>query len=226
MEDFYVAHLSPLDPSASVSGGVSPQDSGGASVSAQGTLQPSDQEALDAYILPSGPGEPISYLQAALGDAEATRSGERPALWLATLGYLVIIEQVSNTVQSTNTPIRRDKDDRRSFVVTLQEFGDSELEDDQREVLYDVRCALAHNFGLTASGRTFAYDVEGPMLTPLGGDPIVVNLTKVWALVEALVSKLRAEHLAGHVRILYNVKPSAVLAMRFQIGARPTPSRK
>jgi hypothetical protein len=210
MPDFYVHHLSPIEPTPGPSASV---EAPPASSSA-----PSEQEALDAYLFPSSPGDPTSFLEAALNDATAARTADPPALWLATLCYLVVIEQIGNTVQSRSSPIRRrDVKDREAFTATAREFGDAQLSDPEREVLYDIRCALAHNFGLTSAGKRFIYDVVGPLMSSVTNNPIRVNLIEIGNYVERLVSKLRDENIEGAVRIRYDVKYESVIAMRFQV---------
>jgi len=58
-----------------------------------------EPEALDAYLADYSTGKPTSFLEVALRDARAALAADPPPLWLASLGYLVIVEQLGATVR-------------------------------------------------------------------------------------------------------------------------------
>jgi hypothetical protein len=68
-------------------------------------------------------------------------------MWLATLGYLVVVEQVGHSVKMRSAPARTSSGSRASFLRAVTDFGDPALTDQDRHTLYDVRCALAHKYG-------------------------------------------------------------------------------
>lgn len=69
------------------------------------------------------------------------------AQWAGTLTYLILLDQIGQVI----TPKRRPHSSP-PFIVALKEFAPS-LSTRDREMLYGLRCALGHEFGLANPGR-------------------------------------------------------------------------
>jgi hypothetical protein len=137
------------------------------------------------------------------------------------LGYLVTVEQIGRTLQprGTKNPRSRDGKSREVFVSAASEFGDPLIDRRSREMLYEVRCALAHEYGLTGKKTEFVYARGGPLiqLPPNKFNVPIISVDKVWEYVEALVAKVRSEHTLGNVMPLTNVTAADLLKMRFVV---------
>jgi hypothetical protein len=128
---------------------------------------------------PDKPSEFVSTFNAALRDARVvcgrdvitgTPLGSTPiALWAGTLVYFALLDQIGNTLW----PIQgRDAKRESSIERALRQFA-PESTRRQREALYALRNAFAHEFGLINVNKhrpeyTFAFavddDVEAPLL--------------------------------------------------------------
>lgn len=199
-----------------------PPGGGSASVSASGAGgTPTVKDAIDAYLAEPAAGNPTSLLAAGLRDARD--AVQASLIWLATMGYLVLIEQIGHVVQTASAPVRNGEGSRASFVAAARAFGTTPiLSEDGRNTLYDLRCALSHQYGLESDRTWFSYDVHGPILQPpVGPEDSRVNMKLVWRYVENLVTNLRLEHLNGNVILVSNadVTPDYVLSrLRFNVG--------
>ena len=198
-----------------------------------GTLASVDQrEAIDLYLeVWRGDDGPVSFLEAAMRDART--AWECNARWLATLGYLVAVEQIGHTVVRSGTGTTDRKFSRRAFMAALEDFAPELLDEDGQGVLYEMRCALAHEYGLQSerTPRVFAYTESGPPLrlpaetwdgTAADAKRLevttVVNLAAVADLVERLVASLREAHAEGHMELAQGVAADEVPSLlRFNI---------
>jgi hypothetical protein len=173
------------------------------------------------YLTPwSGEPRPVvSTLSAVLRDARGAAlrdldSGSplnelHSTSWLATVGYMILLDQVGSTVRPRGvTPPGGSK--RPSFLVALRLFA-SHLLEREAEALYALRCCLVHDYALAHRGRRrphhfrlIANDSD-PIVTlpkmPWDGRPqfpestdetsTAVNIRKFADLVEATVANLR-----------------------------------
>jgi hypothetical protein len=103
----------------------------------------SEQEALDAYLKQLEPGDQrVSFLEAVLRDARETFPAGM-ALWLASVGHLVTVEQLGHTVKRGGAPTQDRTGSRAAFVLAISDFGNAEIDEEGAGALYDMRCALA-----------------------------------------------------------------------------------
>jgi hypothetical protein len=124
------------------------------------------------------------------------------------------------------------KGSRKAFVAAIADFGDPLLRDDEASALYDMRCALAHEYGLRNKPfkgwdpRIFTFGQNGPLieLAQTAWDGTVkgsgradmtttVNLRAVRDYVERLVVHLREQFDAGEVTLVVGVKPKEVTSL-------------
>lgn len=186
-----------------------------------------EQQALENYLREPALGETrLPQLQAALGDARNTAE-HGDALWLATLGYLIVIEMLGGTVARPSTPFTSRSKSTESFVAGCQEFAARAVTPKDARALYGLRCALAHEYGLLSASASVRHAFElnraGALVVhPLKDweqvtdpadpskktwpNPTKQNVTKinviaVWDFVEELVQNVRNEFAAGNVRI-------------------------
>jgi hypothetical protein len=148
-------------------------------------------------------------------DAEAAINAG--ALWLGTLGYLVTVEQVGHCVRLKGATNRSEKKYRAIFTAACADFGDTAVEKNERNLLYDVRCALAHEFSLSSQKNQFIYSRGLKLLQGAAPRPITVCLDAVWKYVNDLVDQLRTEHDNGNVTLVNTMTPQGLLTMRFEI---------
>ena len=73
-------------------------------------------------------------------------------MWLGTLAYLAAVEQMGHGICRRMNP-RSLQGSRAGFLAACKDFDDSSLSDTNRGILYDVRCALAHQYGLTGNTK-------------------------------------------------------------------------
>ncbi len=196
-------------------------------------MSTSEQEALDAYLKRFQEGdERVSFLEAVVRDARETFDAGN-ALWLAAIGYLITLEQVGHTVKPAGAPTEDRRGSRAAFVLAIRDFGDEAVDDEGAHALYDMRCALAHQYGLNNrpnnpknEPRIFAYARSGPLLrlppTPWDGTvagardlpmTTVVNMDALADFVERVVERVRAEHEAGGVELIDGLSADEVVAM-------------
>jgi hypothetical protein len=196
--------------------------------------EPTENDAITAYLTPWQEGDRvISYLTAALRDAQ-TAFDTGAVYWLASVGYLIAVEQVGHTVArqaKSNGGTRAGS--REAFVAAVDDFGDPPLTPDEMNALYDMRCALAHEFGLRNkpfrnwSPRVFTFQQSGPLVelptTDWDGTvegsgkkemTTIVNVRAVRDYVEKLVARLRALH-GDHqaVQLVPGVTPAEVVGL-------------
>lgn len=184
-----------------------------------------ERAALDVFLATTLPNRQVPILEAARRDAAETMlHGE--ALWLATLGYLIILEVIGQSVGRPNSTLPRGNSTER-FVAGAQEFAARPVSPYDARALYGLRCSLAHEYGLlSANSNTrhiFALRQVGPLVkhpvaawasVPDPGDPSKrvwptampqnetwINVREVGVFVEELIANLRTEHSAGNVAL-------------------------
>jgi hypothetical protein len=200
----------PLSTSASVATGA-PVGSPGATAS-----RPTAKEAIDAYLAPYDAKAPsTSFLAAAIRDADTAIKSD--ALWLGTLGYLIAVEQIGHCVQRKSTTPRSGEPSRASFVAASGEFGDRAVDKPSRQRLYDVRCALAHEYSLQKEKLEFTYARGNTMLQKVDSRNYTVCLDAVWKYVTELVNNLRSEHAKGNVILVQKMTIEVLLRKRFEV---------
>ena len=153
-----------------------------------------------------------STLEAALRDARATMN-QGDALWLATLGYLIVVEQLGRMVAKPNTRFPRRDGVELRFGAGALEFSANPDDRDLAGALFSLRCSLAHEYGLRNERRhvfiltrgnefirhaSIPWDgtVEGAKRLDMN---TVINVREVGSYVEGLVARVRAEHANGNV---------------------------
>jgi hypothetical protein len=154
-------------------------------------------------------------LDAALRDARVTMQ-QGNALWLATLGYLIVLEMLGRTVAKPNTAFPNRTSPASRFVAGTQEFAIRLVTRDDARALYGLRCALAHEYGLrsaaTNTRHLFALDQTGPLVrhptipwatgtNPTATNQTWVNVLEVGRFVEEIAGNVRTEHDAGRVEL-------------------------
>ena len=186
-------------------------------------VEAAEQAALTSYLLvPPARSRQVPCLEAALRNARVTMErGE--ALWLATLGYLVVPEMLGKVVARSPTRFCDRSGSKMSFVVGAREFAARAVSLADAEALYGLRCALAHEYGLrsarSSTRHIFGLTQQGPLVrhpvtpwqmitdsegcrawpSPLADNQTWVNVLEVGRFVEELVTNIRAEHAAGNV---------------------------
>ena len=163
--------------------------------------------AISSYLALVGETPQIPALDAALRDARETMDHGK-ALWLATLGYLIVIEMLGRSVASLASKYPNRLSATNRFVAGAREFSDPELSQADAEALYSLRCALAHEYSLRNEGKKlqhiFTLQQSGPMVehaqrpwtgaAPLPQNITTVNVRAVGEFVERLVADVRAAH--------------------------------
>jgi hypothetical protein len=171
-----------------------------------------DTEALRAYLKPLTPGARVSVLEAAVRDARETMAHGQ-ALWLATLGYLIVLEQLGARVARPSTAFPSRNGSEVAFKAGALEFAPNPSDVDLADALYSLRCAWAHEYGLrNRTKRIFMYRQNGPIAvqptrawdgTLAGATNLdmqtIVNVRAVGDYVEEIVSSVRAEFETGGV---------------------------
>ncbi len=153
-------------------------------------------------------------------DSNAAIKSKPPALWLGTLGYLVAVEQVGHCIQLKSEPQRSGQGSVQSFVAAAREFGDSgpfPRGDTDRKLLYAVRSALAHEYGLFNDKKRFTYARGNQIFTPTSGQPTVVCLDAIWTFVTDLVANVRTQHAQSNVALVGRMTPEKLMQMRFVV---------
>lgn len=180
-----------------------------------------EKDALDRYLAEWSPGQPTSFLEAAVRDARTAVGASPPALWLGTLAYLIAVEQLGKTICLRRAPHGPASRDKASFLAACNDFGDSAHTEPDHRRLYDVRCALAHKYGLTGNNTQFVYTRSdtAPLLdaTTTPGKTRV-NLVAVWKYVDDMVAGIRVLHAAGDIAILTGLTEQQVAELSFDIG--------
>lgn len=156
-----------------------------------------------------------AVLEARLATGRDPRSGKLGAhdtatLWSGTVIYLVLLEQIGKSLRPAGG--REFKRPEHALEKALRQFGPRTVTLPQRRVLYALRCAFAHEFGLFNRGnragqyrRVFRLDDSrtGPLIRwpgrPWNGRyqdagpecSTTVNLVRVCDLVENVVRSVR-----------------------------------
>jgi len=177
---------------------------------------------LDSYLAEwDGLSQEKSTLEAALRDARVTmKTGD--ALWLATLGYLIVLEQLGRMVARPNTRFPNRKGVETRFKAGVLEFADDPSDSDLSSALYSLRCSLAHEYGLRNRERhvfilTRSNAFIRPASVPWDGTVegagrlemnTVVNVREVGNYVESVVTAVRSEHALGNVELAPGLDPA------------------
>jgi hypothetical protein len=159
-----------------------------------------------------GKSEWKSSLEAALRDARVTMEHGQ-ALWLATLGYLSVVEQIGFRLArpSTQFPQRNGKGKR--FRAGVLEFGPNPSDTKLADAMWSLRCALSHEYGLASEQKrifmltrtttliihpTTQWDgsIEGAKSLDC---QTIMSVTAIGKYVEELVSTVREEATTGGV---------------------------
>jgi hypothetical protein len=199
----------------------------------------SEAEAITRYLRPFTPGDTVvSYLTAALRDAQ-TAFDTGAAFWLASIGYLIAVEQIGHTIRTgDSSDVSARRGSRVAFAAAMSDLGDPALEPEEIDALYDMRCALAHEFGLRNkpvnekwTPRVFTFRQSGSLIV-LPSAPwdrtldsarradmtTTVNVHRVRAYVEALVARARQLHVDQRLRLVQGVTAEEVVGLlAFQI---------
>jgi hypothetical protein len=175
--------------------------------------KPTEKEALDRFLEEwDGHRTRKSTLEAGLRDARETMKAG-VALWLATLGYLVVVEHLGSSIARQSTVYPERLASEAAFKAAALEFSDGGIAEDEAEALYSLRCALGHQYGLRNRRRhIFTLDQVSPLVVlptiPWDGtrsnasrSQTVVNVREVGRFVEGLVSNARRDHAAGLVAL-------------------------
>lgn len=176
-------------------------------------------------VIETDTGHLFSAFRAALNDARLITGrsmddgslcedpGPRPVvIWLGTLGYMALLDQIGTCFKPTGAP-----DIRRNSIVRALKYFASDLEDDQIDALYALRCSFAHDYGLNNVKKrkdgsvnpngphhsfTVIASIEAPLIAlpsePWNGDYLnekrenatVVNLVLFCNLVEEVCARL------------------------------------
>lgn len=104
-----------------------------------------------------------------------------------------------------------------SFVAAAGEFGDPAVDKPSRQRLYDVRCALAHEYSLQKEKLEFTYARGNTMLRKIDSRNYTVCLDAVWEYVKELVDNVRSEHAKGNVILVQRMTITGLLRKRFEI---------
>jgi len=137
-------------------------------------------------------------------------------LWLGTLSYLVVVEQTGHCVRALGAKARDGQGDRATFRGAGLEFGDPKLDKQAVNTLYDVRCALAHQFSLYNEKKQFIY-ARGSVLIDVQPAAAVICIDAVWEYVRHLVNNVRSMHASGGVTLAPKMTAERLIAMRFTI---------
>jgi hypothetical protein len=134
------------------------------------------------------------------------------ALWLATLGYLVVFELLGQSVARPKTryPCRNHPGER--FEAGIREFSDSRVSDRIRRALWSLRCGVAHEVALRGDRQRHVFQISqaGALVRHPRGQwdgtaadakrqsaRTRVNVRAVGALAEDVVAKVRELHRAS-----------------------------
>jgi hypothetical protein len=179
--------------------------------------------ALDVFLAPELPGNSHPVLESARRDAAETMA-HGAALWLGTLGYLIVLEVIGQNVALMQTAFSR-KGSEACFMAGAQEFAARPITPKDARALYGLRCSLAHDYGLRSAKRSvrhvFALRQSGPLVehpaadwtsepdpldpskrvwpTAKAANQTWINVREVGVFVEELIANLRGEHAAGRV---------------------------
>jgi len=189
------------------------------------------RDSLDVFLALVLPGSQYPILESARRDAAETMAHGQ-ALWLATLGYLIVVEVIGQNVAMEKTTFSRTGSEA-CFMAGAQEFAARSITAKDARALYGLRCSLAHDYGLRSSRRSvrhlFALREAGPLVehpvidwttvqdpldasknvwpTATSMNQTIINVREVGVFVEELVSNLRSQHVAGQVAIAPGVTP-------------------
>jgi hypothetical protein len=168
------------------------------------------------------------------GDTGQVLAGGRSQSWLAATSYLMLLDQVGTCFKLLGKPVTG----ANSFLHALDHFTVLTNEA-EREALYALRNAFAHDYALfnvnrNNALRTHAFRLDANPVDPVvilpanrwGGDfdnltPSMatrVNLRAVGDLVEGVVDALRRHHSVGELEVRL---PETEFMIRYGIFYRP-----
>jgi hypothetical protein len=107
-----------------------------------------------------------------------TTSDEGPvSLWGGSIIYLVLLEQIGKSLRPVGgRPLRTRKE--RALETAIRQFAPKATSETERQVLYALRCAFAHEFGLMNHGKPPYRRVF--RLYPYGLGRVVERAPKPW----------------------------------------------
>jgi len=123
-------------------------------------FSPRDQIALDAHVVQAGVDGSgrISTFNLALSQARKLMGRDKttglldpgvqapPSLWGGTILYLVLLEQIGKTLRPLYGRPARGREQR--LETAIRQFARGAATKKDRQALYGLRCAFAHEFGL------------------------------------------------------------------------------
>jgi hypothetical protein len=125
-----------------------------------------NKAAIDVFLAIALPNKQHAILESARRDAAETMQHGQ-ALWLGTLGYLIIVEVIGQNVARTATLLPRNGSEA-CFIAGAQEFAARPMPPKDARALYGLRCSLAHEYGLRSTRsktrHLFALDQVGPLV--------------------------------------------------------------
>lgn len=178
-----------------------------------------EQDALGQFLAEwDGQNPRKSTLEAGLRDARVTMEAGY-ALWLATLGYLVVVEHLATSIALKTTTFPQRSASEVCFKAGALDFSDGAIDEASAVAIYSLRCALGHQYGLRNRQRhIFTLQRAGTLVT-LPADPwdgtvvgaqrsqTIVNVLAVGRFVETLVRNARRDHAAGLVMLAPGKSP-------------------
>ena len=101
---------------------------------------------------------------------------EATALWAGTIVYLVLLEQIGKSLQPVGGERHQGE---KELERAIRQFAGDRATEMERQALYALRCALAHEFGLLNRSRT-PYYRRLFRLEDTPGGPLVVQPARDW----------------------------------------------
>ncbi len=117
-----------------------------------------------------------------LGTGRLTHD-QTPTLWAGVLVYLALLEQVGNSLRPWGgRSIVRQKGQPKEYAVekALRQFGPPTITRRHRRLIYALRCAFAHEFGLYNPNKTSPEHCIAFQLDDEPGGPLVKWPRKPW----------------------------------------------
>jgi hypothetical protein len=191
-----------------------------------------------------------SNFQALLGEARWAADRDRNSglviepsrsqRWLGATAYLMLVDQIGDAFKPTASTEPANPDERQGpdFIWALEYFSSVSLDTD-RNALYALRCAFAHEYALFNPSSRAKYRhmfnlradpvsplVEGPQVpwdgsfsVPMPSEQVtIVNLRKIGDVVEEMVATLRRMHAA---RQLTSRRPIVEFLVRYGMVFEP-----
>jgi hypothetical protein len=99
-------------------------------------------------------------------------------LWAGTVIYLVLLEQVGKSLRPHGSKVIKNE---KPIETALRMFGPNRVTKRQRQVLYALRCAFAHEFGLYNENRRQPFYQHVFRLDDTPGHPLVTWPGRRWS---------------------------------------------